>query len=255
MTRKPLIAGNWKMNGTQASARQLAQRVAANSEGLVGEVLLCPPAPYLSAVLSSVSESTIQVGAQNICDQDDGAFTGEISVSMLIDLGCSYVLIGHSERRAIYRESNELIGEKFAQLHRAFQDHPGAPCPILCIGETQAQRHAGETQATLEQQLAPALVMRDAFPRAVIAYEPVWAIGTGIAATAEMAQVTHANLRAYLRETLGEAANEIRILYGGSVKAANAEELFSREDIDGGLIGGASLDAGEFLSICQAVPQ
>ena len=255
MTRPTVVAGNWKMHGSQDTARVLARAVVQGVGNATDpEVLLCPPFVHLLDVLEETAESPVQVGAQNVCDQPEGAFTGEVSVAMLAELGCSHVIIGHSERRHVYGESDELIERKFALLHQSAQQ--GAPSmsrAILCVGETLEEREAGRTLDVIHRQLQPARSLPDAFPHALIAYEPVWAIGTGVAATPDMAQEVHAAIRAHLEQEIGIAAQDTVVLYGGSVKAANASELFSMPDIDGGLVGGASLKADEFLSICQAV--
>ena len=255
MARPTVVAGNWKMHGSRDTARALARAVVQGAGNATDpEVLLCPPFVHLLDVLEETAESPVQVGAQNVCDQSEGAFTGEVSVVMLAELGCSHVIIGHSERRHVYGESDELIEQKFALLHQsAQQGAPGVPRAILCVGETLEEREAGQTLDVIHRQLQPVRNFPDAFPRALIAYEPVWAIGTGVAATPDMAQEVHAAIRAHLEQELGAAAQDTVVLYGGSVKAANASELFSMPDIDGGLVGGASLKADEFLSICQAV--
>ena len=255
MTRPTVVAGNWKMHGSRDTARVLARAVVqgiGNTTDL--EVLLCPPFVHLLDVFEETAESPVQVGAQNVCDQPEGAFTGEVSVAMLAELGCSHVIIGHSERRHVYGESDELIKQKFALLNQSVQEgDPGMPRAILCVGETLEEREAGRTLDVIHRQLQPARRFPDAFPRALIAYEPVWAIGTGVAATPDMAQEVHAAIRTHLEQEIGTAAQDTVVLYGGSVKAANASELFSMPDIDGGLVGGASLKANEFLSICQAM--
>ena len=255
MTRPTVVAGNWKMHGSRDSARALARALVQGVEDDANrEVLLCPPFVHLLDVLEETAQSSIQVGAQNVCDQPEGAYTGEVSVAMLAELGCSHVIIGHSERRHVYGEPDELIEQKFALLHQSSQqDLPNAPRAILCVGETLEEREAGRTLDVIHRQLQPVRNFPDAFPRALIAYEPVWAIGTGVAATPDMAQEVHAAIRAHLKQELGAAAQETVVLYGGSVKASNASELFAMQDIDGGLIGGASLKADEFLAICQAV--
>ena len=251
MSRPAVVAGNWKMHGTLAEARARTRAVAAGLDGLACEVLLCPPFAHLPAVLEEAAGTRLAVGAQNVCAHAEGAHTGEVSAAMLAELGCGAVLIGHSERRHLYREEDADIGAKFALLHGL----AGAPRIVLCVGETLEEREAGRTLDVLRAQLAVAAEHPGAFPRARIAYEPVWAIGTGRAATPELAQEAHAGIRAHLRETVGAAADDTAVLYGGSVRAANAAALFAMPDIDGGLVGGASLAAGEFLDICRAVPQ
>ena len=219
------------------------------------DILLCPPFVHLPAVLDEIADSPVRVGAQNVCDQPEGAYTGEVSAAMLADLGCSHAILGHSERRHVYGESEALIERKFVLLHELAQQNPAMPRPILCVGETLEQREAGQTMEVLRRQLQPAQQCPTAFPRAVIAYEPVWAIGTGRAATPDMAQEAHAEIRACLQSALGETAEAVAILYGGSVKPANAAELLAMPDIDGGLIGGASLHAEDFLAIAQSMRQ
>ena len=243
------------MHGSRDTARALAHTIVQGVEDFADqEVLLCPPFVHLLDVLEETAESPVRVGAQNVCDQPEGAHTGEVSVAMLTELGCSHVIIGHSERRHVYGEPDELIERKFTRLHQSAQQNlPNAPRAILCVGETLEEREADQTLDVIHRQLQPVRNFPDAFPRALIAYEPVWAIGTGVAATPDMAQEVHAAIREHLEQELGTAAQDTVVLYGGSVKAANASELFSMPDIDGGLVGGASLKADEFLSICQAV--
>ena len=255
MTRPSVVAGNWKMHGSRNSARALARAVARGAEDFTDrEILLCPPFVHLIDVLEETARSSVRVGAQNVCDQPEGAHTGEVSVAMLAELGCSRVIIGHSERRHAYGESDQQIERKFALLcQEARRDASNAPRAILCVGETLEEREAGQTMDVIRRQLEPARRFPEAFPRALIAYEPVWAIGTGVAATPDMAQEVHAAIRARLEREIGAAARDTALLYGGSVKADNASDLFSMPDIDGGLIGGASLKADEFLAICQAV--
>ena len=252
MTRPTVVAGNWKMHGTRSGARALARAIVKGVPSLVGrEVILFPSFVHLPDILGETKGSPVQVGAQNVCDRPSGAYTGEVSAAMLADLGCSHVIIGHSERRHVYFESDDLIERKFDLLHELRND-AGVPKPILCVGETLDERKEGKTMAVLRRQLLPALSHPDAFPRALIAYEPVWAIGTGVAATPEMAQETHASIREYLRHEIGAVAQDTVLLYGGSVKASNAASLFAMPDIDGGLVGGASLQADEFLSIVKS---
>ncbi len=250
MTRKLLIAGNWKMNGALAESRQL---VAALRSGITASskagMLLCPPYVYLPAVRDWLEGSTIALGAQNLADQPgSGAFTGEVSGRMLRDVGCSHVIVGHSERRALYAESDTVVATKFQRALEA------GLTPILCVGETLEQREAGATRPTVERQVAAVLDAAGvgAFAGAVVAYEPVWAIGTGRTATPEQAQEVHALIRAMVAKRDGTIAAALPVLYGGSVKGANARNLFAMDDIDGGLVGGASLVAAEFLEIFRA---
>jgi triosephosphate isomerase len=246
-----LIAGNWKMNGSLAESRALvaALRAGVGSGSAAAEMLLCPPSVYLTAVKEWVAESPVSVGAQDLSDQvGKGAFTGEIAGAMLADLGVSHVIVGHSERRALYRESDEIVATKFRAAQTA------GVVPILCVGETLAQREANRTEQTVARQVDAVLNEAGvaAFATAVIAYEPVWAIGTGRTATPEQAQEVHAFIRARVAARDATIARNLIILYGGSVKGANARNLFAMEDIDGGLVGGASLVAAEFLEIFRA---
>ena len=246
MSRRPLVAGNWKMNGRLGMARELVTALRERRPDGV-EVVICPPFPYLP-VVAEAAQNQLALGAQTVSDQADGAFTGEISADMLCDLRCQYVIVGHSERRSLFAEDDAAVARRFLAAHQA------GLTPILCVGETLAQREAGETESVVAAQLDAVVEAAGigAFSRAVVAYEPVWAIGTGLTATPEQAQQVHA----FIRERLGgldhTVADAIRLLYGGSVKADNAASLFAAPDIDGGLIGGASLDADSFVAICEA---
>ena len=247
--RRALVAGNWKMNGTRAAVAELVRTVAAGMANVrAAEVVVCPPYPYLGDVGRALEGSAIKLGAQDVAKEEAGAYTGEVSAHMLADCGCRYVIVGHSERRNLYGESDALVAQKFA----AARKH--GLSPILCVGELLEEREAGHTESVVVRQLKAVVELNGiaAFKNAVIAYEPVWAIGTGKTATPEQAQEVHAFIRAVLRELDGAVAAGVQILYGGSVKAGNAKQLFSQTDIDGGLIGGASLDAQEFLRICEA---
>lgn len=247
--RRPLVAGNWKMNGSAASIATLMAGVVAGVEGLEKtDVSVCPPFPYLAAVGERVRGTRVTLGAQDCSVHEAGAYTGEVAAPMLIDVGCRQVIVGHSERRQYHAETDELVARKFA---RALQS---GLMPILCVGETLQEREQGQTEAVVGRQLAAVLGNSGiaAFGNAVIAYEPVWAIGTGKVATPEQAQAVHAFIRGRLTEADGTVAAATRILYGGSVKGSNAAELFRQPDIDGGLIGGASLQADEFITICRA---
>jgi len=247
--REPLVAGNWKMHGTLAGARALASEVRAGVLDFTGvEVAVCPPFVHLAAVAEVLGEEPVALGAQNVSQYPGGAHTGEIAASMLKDVGCRYVIVGHSERRTVYAETDTTVAEKFA-LARA-----EGLTPILCLGETLAERERGETEAVVARQLGAVLEREGAgvFAGAVMAYEPVWAIGTGRTASPEQANAVHAFIRERLEERGGEVAKQARIVYGGSVKPANAHALFAMPDIDGGLIGGASLEAQAFLRICEA---
>lgn len=297
IARRPLVAANWKMHGTQQQARVLVQNILqridmfkpmASSQGLISEVgvnsdinvvdaadaadavgamdiVLCPPAiliPLIAKELGNgdsdyryngagsrcIVNANILVGGQNCYCQSEGAYTGEISPQMLKDFSCQYVIIGHSERRQLFAESDALIAKKFAAAYAA------GVKPILCVGELQQERENGETLQVIERQLNAVLSCNlvRCFVDAVIAYEPVWAIGTGLTASPQQAQEVHAFIRGLMARLDVEIASKVRIIYGGSVKASNAAELFAQPDIDGGLIGGASLKADEFLAICSS---
>lgn len=249
--RQPLVAGNWKMNGNRASIRDLVGGILSGvADAGRAEVAVCPPFVYLAEVEAALRGSKIALGAQNCSHLSGGAYTGEVAPAMLKDVGCTYVIVGHSERRALYGESDQLVAEKTVAAHLA------GLRPIVCVGELLEEREAGDTEAVIARQLEPILQhgaeQRAALRAAVIAYEPVWAIGTGKTATPEQAQEVHAFIRARIAAQDAELAGRIQILYGGSVKGSNAAELFSMSDIDGGLVGGASLNAAEFLAICRA---
>jgi triosephosphate isomerase (TIM) len=250
-TRTPLIAGNWKMHGTRRQAIQLAQGIKAGVAHLAGrEVLLAPPFTVLETVARAISGGTLLLGAQNFYWEPQGAFTGEVSAEMLRDAGCTHVIIGHSERRQYFGESDESVAKKVESAQRH------GLTPIVCVGERLQQREAGETLAVIERQLRGGLLKRQAaaIRALVIAYEPVWAIGTGKVATPEQAQEVHAFIRRTLGELGGEAArDEYRILYGGSVKPDNIDELMRQRDIDGVLVGGASLQVESFVRIAEFV--
>ena len=255
MERQTIVAGNWKMHGDRAQNQAL---FAAINDGLTSngideasaQVLVFPTSVYLTqlAQLISDSKSAIGFGAQNVSEQTTGAFTGEISANMLLDAGCSHVLVGHSERRSIYNESNALVASKFETAINA------GLTPILCIGETLEQRDAGQTMDVVLSQIDAVIDISgvDSLSKGIIAYEPVWAIGTGKTASPAQAQDVHCEIRKHLSSMDQQLANSMQILYGGSVNATNATELFAMADIDGGLIGGAALKADEFLKICVA---
>jgi len=250
VTRKPLIAGNWKMHGALAESRPLVEAlrggVAANARATM---LLCPPYVYLPAVQGWLQGSPILIGAQDLADKPGtGAFTGEVSGQMLREVGCSYVIVGHSERRALYGETDAVVATKFKAAQTA------GLTPIVCVGETLEQREAGQTRSVIERQVAAVVDSAgvQTFAKAVIAYEPVWAIGTGRTASPEQAQEVHAFIRGMIAARDATIAAGLSILYGGSVKGANARSLFAMADIDGGLVGGASLVAAEFLEIFRA---
>ena len=250
--RQKLVAGNWKMHGGLKTNQQLLQDVVAGVAGMRGvAVAVCVPFPYLAQAQSVLSGTPVVWGAQNLSEQAQGAFTGEVSASMLQDFGCRYVLVGHSERRAIYGESDKLVAEKFAAALAS------GLRPVLCVGETLEQRDSGKTLEVVSAQIDAVLnrVGVAAFSGAVVAYEPVWAIGTGRTATSAQAQEVHAAIRTQIAKADAKVAEGLQVLYGGSVKPANAAELFAMPDIDGGLIGGASLVAADFLAICAAAAQ
>lgn len=244
-----LVAGNWKMNGSNAANAELVDGIVAGmpqSDSV--ELLICPPFPFLAAMAAKLSGTGVALGAQNVSQHQAGAYTGETAPSMLNDVGCTYVLVGHSERRAVMGESSEMVAAKF----QAAQD--AGLIAVLCVGETQQQREAKQTEAVVDEQLNAVIDGSgiQAFSNAVIAYEPVWAIGTGLTATPEQAQDVHRHIREVLAARDQDVADAVRILYGGSVKGDNAAGLFSKPDIDGGLIGGASLKSADFLAIAEA---
>lgn len=246
--RTPLVVGNWKCNGSRRWAADFVSQCVPAVAALRGiEVALCPPHVYLGEVGAALAGSPVGLGAQDVGVAGDGAHTGEISARMLADLGCRYVIVGHSERRADQHEDDARVADKFA----AAQAH--GLTPIVCVGERLEQRQAGQTEAVVLRQLDAVIgrVGLDALAGAVVAYEPVWAIGTGLSASAAEAQQVHALVRA----RLGPAGGAARILYGGSVKPDNAAGLFAQPDVDGGLIGGASLDVDQFAAICRAAVQ
>lgn len=252
LVRKFLIAGNWKMHGAK---QQVAMLVNGIKQGIPAysnvSALVLPPFVYLSQVHDLIGAAPIKLGAQNLYTEKQGAFTGEVSGAMLKDMGCDYVLIGHSERRTLFHDDLKTVAAKFSAAIQA------GLTPILCIGETKAQRETGETETIIQQQLHSVIeaVGIDAFKQAVIAYEPVWAIGTGLTATPEQAQEVHAYIRQLIAQNNVDIAKTICILYGGSMKPDNAADLLAMPDIDGGLIGGASLDAQSFLAICKAASE
>ncbi|HEY7753859.1 MAG TPA: triose-phosphate isomerase [Steroidobacteraceae bacterium] len=247
--RRPLVAGNWKMHGSRAEAERLVGALIARGAAAGGaEVVVCPPFVHLADVGRQLAGSRLVLGAQDVCAEEPGAHTGEIAASMLADAGCRYVIVGHSERRALYGEDDALVARKF----QAAQRH--GLVPVLCVGETLAERERGATREVVLRQLDAVLAAagEGAFTTAVVAYEPVWAIGTGRTATPGQAQEVHALIRVRIAEKDARIAASLRVLYGGSVKADNAGLLFAMPDVDGGLIGGASLKAEEFTAICRA---
>ncbi len=245
--RTPLIAGNWKMNGSLPSVIELVEGIKAGEAGKA-QLAVCPPAIYLMKVGGMLDGTDIALGAQNVCDRESGAFTGEIGASMLKECGCQYAIVGHSERRALYQESDELVARRFAMAVAL------GLVPILCVGETLEQREQGVTEEIVARQLDAVIEQQgvSAIGHSVIAYEPVWAIGTGQVATPEQAQAVHGFIREKLSALDTGVADKVQILYGGSMNPENAGELLSKPDIDGGLIGGASLKATDFLAIGQS---
>lgn len=243
--RRKLVVGNWKMNGGRVANAELLAALK-DAEPWDAGVAVCAPFPYLADVALSLQGSRMLWGAQDCSAHESGAYTGEVSAGMLAEFGCHYVIVGHSERRAYHAESDQLVADKakIALAHKL--------TPIVCVGETLAERDAGQTDAVVKRQLSAVIhTLGHCISQVVVAYEPVWAIGTGKTASPEQAQAVHAVLRAQLHAATQKAA-EMQILYGGSVKADNARELFGQPDIDGGLIGGASLKAADFAAICKA---
>jgi triosephosphate isomerase (TIM) len=247
--RVQLVVGNWKMNGSLATNQALlAALIPALRPLQRARFAVCAPCPYLAQISQQLGKSTVAWGAQDVSQYDNGAYTGEVSAAMLSDFGCRYVIVGHSERRSLFGETNEVVALKFAAALK------GGLTPILCVGETLAEREAGVAERTVAAQLDAVLERSgvESLSRAVLAYEPVWAIGTGKTATPEQAQAVHAFLRSAVAKRNAKVANDLTVLYGGSVKGSNAAQLFGMPDIDGGLIGGASLVAEEFVAICAA---
>ncbi|WP_423898311.1 triose-phosphate isomerase [Candidatus Pelagadaptatus aseana] len=241
--RQPLILGNWKMNGCTDSNRALLQELAAGWSGQA-QVGVCPPAVYIAQTLELLSGTDIAVGSQDASKYQSGAYTGELAAPMLAELGCRYAIVGHSERRQYHGETDQDVADKVATVLAA------KVTPVLCVGESLEQRESGQALAIIAEQLDAVLsqIGEEAFEDVVVAYEPVWAIGTGKTASPEQAQEVHQ----FIREKLGQAGASVQVLYGGSVKADNASELFAQADIDGALVGGASLKAEDFLAICEA---
>ena len=247
--RQPIIAGNWKMNGSRESIKALLAGIKAGMGDVKSaQVAVCAPSIYIADVAELLKGSNIAFGGQNVSTEEKGAFTGETSTSMLLDFACKYVLVGHSERRSLYGETDAIVAAKFAVARKA------GLTPILCIGELLEERENGSTEAVVARQLDAVIDIEgiDAIADCVIAYEPVWAIGTGKTASPQQAQDVHAFIRSKLAEKSAEVAEKVQIQYGGSMNAGNAAELLSQPDIDGGLIGGASLVADDFLAICKA---
>jgi triosephosphate isomerase len=249
--RQTIVAGNWKMHGTRAGVTDLIGAIRRGMATVRGtQVVVCPPFVYLNEVARLIQDTPIGLGGQDLCPESgEGAYTGEISGAMLKEAGCRYVIVGHSERRAMFGDTDAMVAKKF------FAAKTAGLIPILCVGEQLQERERGDTEAVVARQL-DAILMHEGGPKglaaSVIAYEPVWAIGTGRTATPQQAQEVHAFIRGRIAARDKAVAGEVRILYGGSVKVGNAAELFAMADIDGGLIGGASLDADQFLAICRA---
>ena len=246
---RPLVAGNWKMNGTMSEAVELASGLVGQSaahDPLPCEILVCPPAHLLLPVLEVVKDSSVALGGQDCHAEPKGAHTGDVSAEMLVDVGCSFVIVGHSERRTNHAESDRMVCEKATAAHRA------GLIPVICVGETEAQRDAGEALQTVGRQIAGSLPDGVSGSNTVIAYEPVWAIGTGRTPTSHEIAEVHAVMRDQLKERLGSDSDGLRLLYGGSVNPGNAQEIMSIENVDGGLIGGASLKVETFWPIVQA---
>ena len=247
--RQPLVAGNWKMNGSLDSVTSLIEGIKAGLGSVTtAEMAVCPPYVYISTVASLIGDAAISLGAQDVSDQESGAYSGEVAPGMLTDVGCKYAIVGHSERRSIYGESDEFTASKFAAARKA------GLVPILCVGELLEEREQGVTEDVVARQLDAVINLEGvaALADAVIAYEPVWAIGTGKTATPQQAQDVHAFIRGKLAALDSSVADKVRILYGGSMNAGNAAELLAMADIDGGLIGGASLKPADFLAIGTA---
>ena len=250
--RKTLIAGNWKMHGSKKEAHALVEGIKRGiKQDISTDVLILPPFPYLSEINNLLGGTALLLGAQNLYLGEQGAFTGEVSGPMLAEMGCQYVLVGHSERRSLFQEDLSLVAAKFKAAQEA------KLIPILCVGETKKEREEGKTESIIQKQLESVLelVGLSAFQQAVIAYEPVWAIGTGLTATPDQAEVVHAFIRSLISKIQVDLAKTIRILYGGSMKPENAQALLAMPDIDGGLIGGASLEVESFLNICKAASE
>lgn len=247
--RQPLVAGNWKLNGSRGSVDKLVENVLDGiNEVKKAQVVVCPPYVYLHQVSQLLKGSTVAWGSQNVSEYESGAYTGEVSAPMLSEFGCQYAIVGHSERRSLFGETDRKVGEKFVTAQKS------GIKPILCVGELLEEREANQTQQVVARQLDAVVHAAGigAFASAVIAYEPVWAIGTGKTATPEQAQEVHRFIRERIATHNTKIAEKLQILYGGSVNAENAAALFAQNDIDGGLIGGASLNAQSFLAICTA---
>lgn len=249
MARRPLVMGNWKLNGSKAFTKELINSLKAELAGVEGcDVAIAPPVMYLAEAEAALAGSKIALGSQNVDLKQSGAFTGDISATMLKDFGAKYIIIGHSERRAYHHESDEFIAQKFAVLKEQ------GLVPVLCIGESEAENEAGKTEEVCARQIDAVLntLGAEAFLDAVIAYEPIWAIGTGKSATPAQAQAVHAFIRSHIAKKDAKVAEQVILQYGGSVNDSNAAELFAMPDIDGALVGGASLKAPAFATIVKA---
>jgi len=248
-TRRPLVAGNWKMNGALGTAAALARDIAAGAGVASCEFLVCPPAVYLTAVADALAGTAVALGGQDCHGDVSGAHTGDISAEMLADCGCGFVIVGHSERRANHGEDDAMVRRKAAAAHRA------GLIAVICVGETESQRDAGQAEDVVASQLGGSLPSAASAANTVIAYEPVWAIGAGRTPTADEVQAIHCHIRRHAADLHGaDFAGRVRLLYGGSVKPGNARALMALADVDGALIGGASLKAGDFLAIAESCP-
>ncbi len=250
--RRPMVAGNWKMHGSRAANKQLLTDLERRLKpDWPIDVVVFPPYVYLAEAARMLDDGEIHLGAQDVCAESGGAFTGQVSASMLKDVGCRYVIVGHSERRRLYHEDDAVVARKFAAALQA------GLTPVLCVGETLEEHQAHHTEAVVSRQLEAVTALHGpaSFAQAIVAYEPVWAIGTGRTASPQQAQTVHAFLRSRIAAQDAKIGGQVRILYGGSVKGGNAAELFSMPDVDGGLVGGASLSADEFQQICVAAAQ
>ena len=246
--RKTIVAGNWKMNASKETVNSLIEGILSGVNEATSEVIVCAPFPYLSQVESLINKSKLMLGAQNLNVNPAGAYTGEVSADMIKDFGAHYVIVGHSERRSLYGETNAIVAEKTKTAIDA------GLTPLLCVGESLEDRESGNTEAVVEEQINAVidLIGIESFDQVIIAYEPVWAIGTGLTASPEQAQAVHLFIRNLLADSSEKIAKRTPILYGGSMNAGNASDLISCSDIDGGLIGGAALKAEDFLQICKA---
>lgn len=248
MVRNKIVVGNWKMHGALQQNAALLSSLSTGLSGIACEVGVCVPFPYLGQASTLLEDSAIQLGAQNVSEHDVGAYTGEVSAAMLREFACKLVLVGHSERRTLFGETDDQVAAKF------FAALSAGLTPVLCVGESLLEREAGATESVVRRQLQVIIdrIEPSLWREAIVAYEPVWAIGTGMTATPDQAQAVHRYIRSVIAQSDAAAAEGVQILYGGSVKAGNARDLFAQPDIDGGLIGGASLIAEDFMAICRA---